>query len=59
MYGAFEGPGIRDVELLLMFLEVCLEFLDFAFYYTQLVDVEAAFLSEKKAKATTVSCKKV
>lgn len=59
MYGVFKGPGIRGIELLLMLLEVCWDLLDFVFYYTQLVGIQAAFLLEKMAKATLVSCKKV
>lgn len=40
-------------------LEVCLKLFDFVLYYSHLVDIEAAFLLEKKAKATLSSCKKV
>lgn len=34
-------PGPRGVELLLTFLELCLELSDLVFYYTWLVDIEA------------------
>lgn len=42
-----------------MFPEVCLKLLDFIFYYTWLIDIEAAFLLEEEAQATFFSCKKI
>lgn len=49
----FQGPGIRGIELLLAFVEVCLELLDFVLHYSRLVDVGAVFLLEKKAKVAS------
>lgn len=39
--------GIRGIELFLMFLEVCLELLDFVLHYIELVDIGASFFLEK------------
>jgi hypothetical protein len=40
----------RDMELFLSSLEICLELLDLVFYWTKLVDREAAFLPEEQAR---------
>ena len=55
----FAKAHIGGIELFFTFLEVCLKLLNFVFYYTWLVDIEAAFPLEEEAKATFLSCKKI